>query len=224
MKFILPRNLGTGIPSPFFIACEGMSDARLIDELLQHLGIENCRVGCPSRDSVGGEGKDSLPKYLANVQNVLQQRNTALEGILVIADADDSRETSFTAVKKALQFAEFPVPLKPFSIEELKPRAAVYLIPGEGRDGTLEHILLEAAFAKNNKLEGCINTFLECIGNVDCTPNKDAKMRMSSLIGATCQDNPWASAAVIWSETHNPVPIDSPSFDHLSDFLRRFSA
>ena len=55
-------------------------------------------------------------------------------------------------------------------------------------------------------------------------PNQLAKMRMSALAAAFCEDNPWCSAKTMLSDRNSPVPIDSKCFGHLSDFLAKFSS
>jgi hypothetical protein len=219
MTFELPRTVVT-VPLPFLIVCEGYSDLRLLDELLQHHGIGNCSIGCPSRDF----GKGSFPGYMRALRAVLDIQAITLRGVLIIVDADSSRAGAFANATAALREGGFPVPASSFAIEELNPRVAVYIMPGEGRDGTLEHLLLDAAYRESPQAEECTSTFFECIGGLGPTPNQEAKMRLSSLIGATCKDNPWSSAAMIWRDTGNPVPINSPSFDHIVDFIRRFSS
>jgi hypothetical protein len=207
------------IPLPFLIVCDGYSDVRLIDKLLQYCHISNCNVGCKS-DAFHPD----LSKYLAALKSILSRQSGVIRGVLIVMDADTSPKSAFSAACKAFEFAEFPVPSKPFTIEELNPRVAVYIIPGVKRKGTLEHLLLEAAYKKNPKAKKCTDKFLHCIGKVRCSSNMDAKMRMSALVAATCSENPWASAAMIWSDKGNPVPINSPCFDHLTHFLRKFSA
>lgn len=224
MTFELPRivvpNRVEDIPLPHLIACEGYGDLRLIDELLKHHHIANCNVGCPSRDF----GHD-LGGFVKAIRALLDIRGKVLRGILVVIDADESPAAAFTAACNALAGGGFPVPAKAFNVEELNPRVGVYVMPGNGRDGTLEHLLLDAAYANNVKAEDCVDKFLGCIGKPDkITANQDAKMRMSSLVGATCQENPWSSPAWIWKDKRNPVPINSPCFDPLVDLLKRFSA
>ena len=120
---------------------------------------------------------------------------------------------------------QFPVPKSPFSIEGNDFRVAVYLLPGEGKTGTLEHLLLDAAFAKTASLQNCLDEFSTCTGALRSSkPNKLAKMRMSALAAAFCEDNPWCSANTMWSDDKNPVPIDSACFDHIGDFLMRFAS
>lgn len=229
MTFILDRKLNKGVPLPFFIACEGYSDACLINALLKHNGINNCSVGCPSRDSVGGEGKDKLPSYLSAAQAALALKSQTLSGILVVVDADMSSADSYTAANVALEEGEFPLAPRPFEIFDLAIRVAVYVIPGAGRQGTMEHLLLDAAYLKRPRMAKYVDKFLTRINrhSIFHKPvyglNRHAKMKMSALAAATCEKNPWASASMIWSNVGNPVPVDSPCFSHLVDFLKRFS-
>ncbi len=124
-----------------------------------------------------------------------------------------------------LSLATFPVPRSPFSIEGNDFRVAAYLMPGEGKTGTLEHLLLDAAFAKVASLQKCLDDFSTCTGALRSSkPNNLAKMRMSALAAAFCEDNPWCSANTMWSDKKNPVPIDSACFNHIGDFLTRFAS
>ena len=223
MTFALPTKVVT-IPQPFLIACEGHSDLRLIDELLQHRNISNCSVGCPSRDFA-----PDLSSYLKALKGIIDIQGLSLRGVLIVVDADDSRTEAFADACSALTSSDFIAPSRPFSIEGTALKTAVYVMPGEGRDGTLEHLLLEATYQQRPDLERCVDEFITCVGSSlgpespPYTGNQHAKMRLSSLVGASCRHNPWASAAMIWNEDDNPVPIDGPSFDHLASFLLRFS-
>ena len=119
----------------------------------------------------------------------------------------------------------FPAPKEPFNIEERDLRVAVYLLPGEGRTGTLEHLLLDAVFAKTGTLPDCLEKFAICTGALRSSkPNQLAKMKMSVLAAAFCEDNPWCSANTMWSDEKNPVPISSTCFNHIGDFLTRFAS
>jgi hypothetical protein len=204
------------------VVCEGYSDACFISALLDHKGVEEYQVGCPTSDSVGGEGKDKIPKYL----EALATNKTGLRGILVLVDADDKPKTVFDAMAKALENATFPAPTKPFSIEGTNLfRVAVFMIPRDGSTGTLEDILWEAAVQKDNEVKICVEEFASCTGQMSkWKPNKQAKMRMHSTIAAYCEENPSCSLAWIWSQKGNPVPIDSTRFDHISKFLAEFIA
>ena len=225
MTYIQPPALEL-LTRPFFIVTEGIGDARFVDELLKFRHITNCSVGCPSRQSAKDRtGKDAFPDYFASIQIARGRLNsTRLLGLLVIADANASAEKAFKAITTALESAEFPTPKDPFRIEEAGLRVAVYLLPGEGKTGTLEHLLLEAVFTKTGALADCLDKFSTCTGALRSSkPNQLAKMRMSVLAAAFCEDNPWCSANTMWSDDNNPVPIDSACFNDICDFLTGFA-
>ena len=107
--------------------------------------------------------------------------------------------------------------------------AAVYLVPGlmlngEQETGTLEDILLRAAFEKNPQFQGCLDTFIGCIGKApELKSTKKAKMRLSALVGASFPSNPWASVDKLLASSKNElVHIDSIHFKPLDDFLAEF--
>jgi hypothetical protein len=226
VTFIQPPTLEL-LPYPFFIVTEGMGDARFVNELLKFRRITNCSVGCPSRESSKGKtGKDAFPDYFASIQIARRRLNsTRLYGLLVVADADTNAQKAFRAITAALELAMFPTPKDAFSIEGNVFRAAIYLLPGEGRTGTLEHLLLDAAFAKAANLQRCLDDFSTCTGALRSSkPNNLAKMRMSALAAAFCEDNPWCSANTMWSDEKNPIPISSACFNHIGEFIARFAS
>jgi hypothetical protein len=225
MMFIQSQELPV-LPHPFFIATEGMGDAHFVDQLLQFKNITTCSVGCPSTKSAGGTGKNAFGKYFLAVQTARKRaQSVPLRGLLVIADANGNANESFGAAAEALKGAEFPQPSHPFEIVEVDGfRVAIYLLPGEGETGTLEHLLLRAVFANSPGLEKCLTDFAVCTGGVKSSkPNAQAKMRMSALAAVFCADNPWCSAGYMWSDKGNPVPIKSDCFKHLHAFIRSFS-
>jgi hypothetical protein len=225
VTFIQPPKLES-LPDPFFIATEGMGDARFVNELLKFKGITNCSVGCPSQQSAKGKtGKDAFPDYFASIQIARGRLNSSpLRGLLVVADADANAQEAFDAITTGLSVAAFPTPKGPFNIEERDLRVAVYLLPGKGKTGTLEHLLLEAVFAKTDILPECLEKFGKCTGGLRSSkPNQLAKMRMSVLAAAFCEDNPWCSPNTMWSDDSNPVPIDSPCFSDIGEFLTKFT-
>jgi hypothetical protein len=224
MTFIQPPTLEV-LPDPFFIVTEGLGDARFVDKLLQFKNIANCSIGCPSQMSAQGMGKNSFSQYFAAIQTARSRaKSVALRGLLVIADANGDVSASFDEIVGALQRAGFPVPPDAFSISGGKFRIAIYLVPGKGETGTLEHLLLRAVFGKSPGLEKCLDDFSTCTGGLkSIKPNIQAKMRMSALAATFCTDNPWCSLANMWSDPKNPVPLDSPQFDGLSNFVKNFA-
>jgi hypothetical protein len=141
-----------------------------------------------------------------------------------VADADGNATDSFDLVRVALDTATFPAPSRAFSIEDVGGlRVAVYLVPGDGETGTLEHLFLKAVFDQTPQLATCLDEFSTCTKGLQSPkPNNLAKMRMSALAAAFCQDNPWCNVNAMLGDPNNPVPIASKHFGHLTDFLIKF--
>jgi hypothetical protein len=225
MSFLLAHKFDA-IALDHLVVCEGFSDARFIVELLKHAQIMNCNVGCPSDQGGHGSGIGAIPSYLRAVRAVVQKGKADLKGVLVIPDADKHPGNAFADACNALLQAQFPAPSKPFSIEGVPQRTAVFVMPGDGSQGTLENLLWQAITAQNPAVEQCVETFLTCTGNhqIHASENYKAKMRVSSTVGAFCYENPWSSAALVCKTANNPIPINSSHFDALKQFLLDFSA
>lgn len=220
-RFVLSAEVPLTRTKPFVVVCEGLADAGFISALLVHKGITDYEVGCPSPKIGGGQGKDKIGKYL----EALAANPAGLRGILVVVDTDSSASKIFKQMTNAFRSVAplVPIPTKPFTVTGDNPRSAVFLVPKKGRRGTLEHLLLEAVFDKKPRLKVCLDSFEKCIGKVKSwPPNKQAKMRMAALTACHCRDNPASSVAWIWAERGNPVPINSRTFKHISEFLAEF--
>jgi hypothetical protein len=214
------------IPHPFLVVCEGYGDARFICSLLKHKNITNCNVGCPSDTGGHGSGISAIAKYLESVRGVIQAGRGSLNGVAVVVDSDLNANDGFKTICEALEAAQFQKPSKAFSIEEKNSfRSGIFVIPGKGKTGTLEHLLWEAVIEKNPSIENCAGTFCQCVGgHIDAaTENQKAKMKLSSTLGAHCKSNPWTSLGLVWKQPENPIPIESKKFLEIADFLLKFT-
>ena len=218
--FILPQGNPIKRLLPFVVVCEGYGDVCFIAKLLEYRNIEVCNVGCPTQKTFG-DGKGAIPAYL----KALATDKKGLKGVLVVIDADDKPDTFFASMVKALNSATFPTPDKPFAVEDKEIRVGIFLVPRKDQTGTLDHLLLEAVFKKHPEAQACIEKFVDCTTNSKAwEPNQQAKMKLSALIAAYCEGNPWASLAWVWSTKGNPIPIESDCFTHLADLLTAFCA
>jgi hypothetical protein len=219
MTFILPKPL-KGIPRPYVLVCEGTGDAGFLEALLEHLKIDNCCIGCPSPETAGGQGVDKIPAYLKGIAVEATRASSRIDGIAVIVDANGDPGKRFQDASVALRNAMFPSPADAFTVVPGPPRSGVFVIPGKGKNGTLDDLLLEATFKKSPMLRECVDKFSDCTKTLAATTdNQKAKMRLSALAGIYCKDNPWTSPRLLWKSTCNPVPIDSDSFAELTAFL-----
>lgn len=204
--------------SPYVIVCEGFQDVGLICELLKHLSIVNCDVTYPKR-SEGGNGKEAIGIALS-----LLAGRPEVEGVLVVADSDSNQAQAFADVCSVL--GRFPAPPKAFSVLKHKAmRTGVFLLPGEGRTGALEHLLLEVVRGERPDIITQVETYrTDTEGARPWPDNKNAKMKMQCIIAATCKRNPYCSLAWVWEHDTIPLRIDSPVLKELSDFLVDFAS
>lgn len=218
VDFILPQGNPIRRTMPFVVVCEGYGDVCFVAELLEHRKIEVCNVGCPTQKHFG-DGKDAIPAYL----KALATDKKGLKGVLIVVDADNTPGTLFESMVQALNAATFPAPDQPFAIENKEIRVGVFLVPRKNENGTLDNLLLESVFKKHPEARECIEKFVDCTKTSKTwKPNQQAKMKLSALVAAYCEGNPWSSLAWVWSTKGNPIPIDSDCFADLADFLVAF--
>ena len=102
---------------------------------------------------------------------------------------DDDPDSSFKDVVQA-----FVDPFKPpptgFVVHKTKKyKTGVFLAPGKGKTGALEHLLLEAATLANPDALKCREDFRHCVKTTtDWSSNKQAKMKLACYICLTLQE------------------------------------
>jgi len=208
--------------SPYVIVCEGYQDLGLICALLTHLGIKNCDVTYPKKIE-GGNGKDAICKSVTLLAGA-----PIVKGVLVVTDADDDAPGAFAKICVGMSTSKFPIPKTPFSVEKTKSmRSGVFLMPGSGKNGALEHLILEIVKTERPDLITCVESYRRCTAGAEAwSDNKDAKMKMQCIVAATCEKNPYCSLSWVWDSKYAtiPVKIDSPVLKELSDFLIAFAS
>jgi hypothetical protein len=215
-----PRDKSFEPESPYVIVCEGFQDAGFIKALLGHLKITNCDVTFPKKRRDGANGKDGIPQIV----KLLAPRD--ITGIAIVRDADDDPIAAFNEAKAAF-IDPFVAPDASFTLKNGKRRTGVFLIPGIGKRGTLDHILFDAVATTLAPVAACVNAFQACARaqwRNEWSENRKAKMKMHSVIASFCEDDPGCSLGFIWAKGQdNPLDISNPIFKELSDFLTEFS-
>ena len=207
--------------SPLVIVCEGFQDAGFVCALLKHLNINNCDVAFPKKRRDGANGNSGIPEMVR-----LLSAEPIVEGIALVWDSDGNEAASF---KQACQsfIAPFHPPKDSFTIEAQKSRVTgVFIMPGKGQTGTLEHMLLKAIYADHPELSNCVGQLATCYPRgAQWKENKKAKRDMHCVIATFCENDPGCSLGFIWQKKQdNPINIASPVFAELATFLSEFSA
>jgi hypothetical protein len=206
--------------SPYVIVCEGFQDTGFVCAFLKHLGINNCDVTFPKTKRDGCDGESGIPKMVQLVAGI-----ATVEGIAIIRDADMDADDSFR--KACIAFEKpYDIPDESFVVKKGRhKRTGVFIMPGKGKTGAVEHLLLEAAFTSHPPLAKCVKELETCNQySANWSENKKAKMRMQCVIASFCRANPGCSLGYIWRKgADNPLDIASPAFKELADFLTTFS-
>lgn len=202
------------------VICEGFGDVRFVDALLNQRGIHDIEVGCPNQQTNGADGYTAIPNYLRAIRSHRNART--LQSICVVIDGDDVPGDRVKFASGAFASADLISPTEDWTHGTGAIRTAVVTVPGKGRQGTLEHMLVAAIFDSHRDLARCITDLTACADRPSrYSPNKLAKMQFVASVAAYCEDDPSVSLSYLWSKRaeHNPVNLASQTFDELAGFL-----
>ena len=174
---------------PNIVVCEGYSDVRFVKQLLDVRQIGSFEIGCPThaKDGVRGQGKNGMQEYLKAIRNATKSARVSLNTIAIVIDADGDPRESFADACRWLRAVEYPVPNAPLEwtgVSDTAPQIGVVVVPGtsgEGqlREGTLEHLLIDAVSKTSPETYSCVEAFADCIhGSDKWSLNRNAKMRV----------------------------------------------
>jgi len=213
------------ITQPTLVLCEGKRDASFILHLAERRGINGIQIGFPDpggRVTVTSDayGKGGFKKYLVDLRVRSGFKN--LRHIVILRDRDEDESAAFKDVAQQIADAgNYGVPTALEQESEGTPGVVVRLIPDAATEGNLDVLLLSAIDARH-PLNHCFGPYFDCCG-LEAIPIGDAaKIKLTTIVAASCRKNPSASLSFVWSQTGNPIPLESTRFDDLADFLRRF--
>jgi hypothetical protein len=212
------------------VVCEGPSDVKFVYALIKHWQptypeLDGFVIGCAHKKQTGvaAEGKSAIPKFLVAASAHPNWR--ALTSVSIVIDRDKhATKRVFKEACSWLEKVKLPVPTHPNEPFGSPIRTAVLVIPANG-SGTLEHLLLDAIFGKSPKLKTCVEQFAACTKSSKYwKDNKQAKMKLQTIVAAKNKVDPCASLQWVWSHKSNPIPVGSRKFYFVRDFLRSVAA
>jgi len=217
---VVDQNQGE-VRQPTLVLCEGKRDASFVLHLAEQRGINGIQIGFPDPNTAAANGKDSFGKFLTRLRGRTGFKN--LRHLVILRDRDnDDPDTAFRDVVR--QITEAGKYLVPVALERESggiPGITVRLIPDTQTPGNLDVLLLSAIDAMH-PLSHCFGPYFDCCG-LEAIPIGDAaKIKLTTIVAASCRKNPSASLSFVWSQAGNPIPLESTKFDDLADFLRRF--
>jgi len=100
----------------------------------------------------------------------------------------------------------------------------VFLVPGKGRTGTLEHLLLQAVCDSLPDIAEHMNEFCAKFSHLaSWPPNKQAKMKLQIFTAILHKDDPCRALRYLLARPDCPIPLESPHYLEIIDFLRPFA-
>lgn len=115
------------------------------------------------------EGKNKLGLFLETTLKSPGYTSGRIQRILVTRDADENWESAWQSAREAVQGVfkvKVPEPGKWQQIEN-GPLIAIWVAPGNNKEGMIETLYLEAAKSSDTQAFECLETYIECLKTKD---------------------------------------------------------
>jgi hypothetical protein len=209
---------------PWLILCEGETDKRFFDRLITNRGIENAfQVRFPHKGKDKRAGRSKFGTWLSVAyENEAFKKNVRV--VLVVSDNDSDPAKSLTEVKVSLMESDgFPIAdhERQVARKDGFPAVVILMIPN-GVQGGLETLCVSAAYSKF-PVQAAVDAFADATPAAGWSVGKQSKMKLQSIIAATCAPRPDAGFSGHWWEKDEyHIPLDRPEFNDIADFLLGF--
>jgi len=210
------------------VLCEGKRDASFISHLAKQRNIEGIQIGFPTPQNSDSYGEGGFKSYLVTVRAISGFKN--LKRIIILRDCDEDPGASFKSVidqiseaNNQIADAKYDIPSEPEKETEGILKVVVRMIPNKQEKGNLDSLLLGSIDFEKHPNSFCFQQYFACCKTDALSIGRAAKIKLTTILAASCIKNPAVSLAFVWSQQENPIPLDSPNFDELASFLRKYS-
>jgi hypothetical protein len=206
------------------ILCEGPADQNFIKKLIEVRGGFAPIDFLPPDQFYGHTNFDRMLIALKGTGLSF----TRIKGILIVADSHDAPQTTFTNICNQIRrVPDFPVPtrlLDPAPATPGHPSVAIMLLPDEQTPGALESLFAQEIVRMHPWVSACVDAFLSCdqIAAHVWPPEKQAKARYHSMVGALHYEDPSRSASTTFTSKPPVMSIAAPTFDSVEKRIKDF--
>lgn len=220
----------TKIELPYLALCEGSADKATFERLIKANGLaENTFQFEHPAEFTAGSGKDAFYNVLLGLPLRLSEKEN-FKGIILLRDTDDNHEKALRELKKQVERAN-----KNTDPEFIFTAPNSFLTPSIGgtypilfasipfdKPGCLETLILPAVEKAFIKQAACINTYIQCCGNIcDWSKTKQDKMRLACLVATICEKDPTITISSMWSKKEfEDLLTDQDCFGELISFFK----
>ncbi len=187
---------------------EGKDEVTLLEKMLHAMGLED------SLQVVQCGGAQQFARMLPVV--MLLPGFSDVEVLGIIRDADTDARGAFASIASNLKNCGLDAPTAASELTTVNsPCTAVYVMPGGGRPGMLEDMVLESF--GGGAASNCVDALFTCIDSAgELKPNASSKRRMQVHL-ALCDR---LSNSIGIAAQKGQVDFHHSAFDPLKDFLR----
>jgi len=197
------------------IVCEGDSDRRFLDVLLQRRNINSFQT------VKHASGKGGFTNRLRTIRT--NDDFAMIKTIILVRDNDDNPTSSFADIVKQVQKAgDYPVPTRPLEVAKAKNGLGIVIVmlPWTDQEGGLETLVLESISGKEPQVRECLTEYLACTPARSWNTNKQSKMLLACMVAGIVEKNPVGSLSYLWNEENNLKNLlDHQCFNKLATFF-----
>lgn len=206
---------------PWLLLCEGYSDKRFFDRLIE----SNPDIG-PSFQVEYVDGQGGFSIRLRTARDTSESFQENVKAVLIVVDKEDDEDGSFNLVRNGLLEIGFPAPAKPSEVAKKKgyPDILILMIPIRGNAGNIETLCLESILDQWS-LKTAISSYVVATPANRWGVAKQSKMKMQCVLSAICEERPDTSFGNHWDlNGRYHLKIDHSSFEELVRFLKNFGS
>lgn len=195
---------------PILILVEGPSDKFFFECFCEKQNFENIDFICV-------EGKPNFSKQIKALK-LSSNFDAVVKSLGIIRDSDDNQVGSFQSIGDALRSAGMPVPSAPMEIAGEEIRVCSLLLPGNGRPGELEDLIIESW--KDDPVSECVDEYFKCVERKKrYLPRKLSKAKVQVYLGSQKEIDDRIGIAA----KKGYIDFDHPAFNIIRDFLSRIT-
>lgn len=185
------------IQRPFLVVVEGQDDEAVLNLLLAHLSIDSVQL-------ISAQGKNNIRDIVAIIAGQ-DGFAASVIGVAIVCDADRNPAAEQQRCEETLR--------------DLGKRNAYFLLPGNGREGMLEDLCLEAL---DGRAEApCVSSFVECATASGITLANEKKFRMKAFLMLHDEDK---TQKIGWAAERGIINPAHEAFAPLRQFLTNFTS
>ncbi len=197
------------IEKPNLLLVEGKDDLHFFKIIAEKMGFKN---------SIQLKELGSKYKFKTEIKAVvLAPGFEKVKRMGIVRDADRDGDP-FASVRDAIKEAGLTAPEKELQLSNGRPQLIVYILPGDGKQGSLEDLCIESIEDKG--LLNCIDKYFQCLENncnkADVPPeSRKSKAKLHTYLASRPEPGRPIGLAV----QMNYIDYNSPAFNDVREFI-----